>query len=631
MRYIRVLINRLSLTAGISVLAALMLWGCKEPKFLEQPPLGQMTSDNFFQNADQAIWATNATYNQLRNWSVHVFAWLGMTDIASDDARKGSTPTDASFLLQLDDFSFDPGNIAFSTTWQGYFQGIYRANLAIENIPGIDMDSQLKARLIGENKFLRAYFYFFLVRAYGGVPLITQPLRPSEYIQARAPADSVYALIERDLQDAADVLPLKSEYASSNLGRATRGAAQGLLAKVYLFEGKYQDAYDQAQNVMTSMEYSLLDNYDKIFTREGENSSGSIFEVQATSLETGEGGTQYNQVQGVRGPTNLGWGFNDPTTNLETAFEPGDPRQEATILYVWEPIPGGEAVLDNTNINGEMYNQKSFIPRDQFLAGFNDGPGNIRRLRYSDILLMAAEAAYHLGNTGEAQSLVNQVRARARNGRAATLGITAEDLADTLKSALHMPNVPGVLARRVNANGPAAGLVQPFRWHWKAPPPAGGITVLDSIDIIQSVNGSDVTTRAEYLDAVNTVGAGGTATLDILRAVQTVNAQDSVVTSTQNVQENVTAADLLPDVTATGQALLDAIWHERRVELAMEQQRFFDLRREGRAADLLAGYQSPKNDLYPIPLSEIDLTGGVLEQNPDYGTGAAKGLLRLVQ
>jgi len=222
--------NSRKATRGLWVLIALSLAGCD---FLSTEPKGKLTTESFFKTSDQAVAATNASYNMLREWQVHVFSWIGLTDIASDDATKGSTPGDAGFLGDLDNLVFDPGNLAFSDPWTGYYRGVYRANVAIENIPNVSMDATLRARLVGENKFLRAYFYFFLARAFGGVPLLTRPLKPSEFFQPRATRDEVYTLIEQDLLDAIAVLP--AQYAAADVGRATKGAAQGMLAQVYLY------------------------------------------------------------------------------------------------------------------------------------------------------------------------------------------------------------------------------------------------------------------------------------------------------------------------------------------------------------------------------------------------------------
>lgn len=481
----------------ISTGVLLILTSCSG--FLDKKPLGQLTSDNFFQTEEHAIWATNAIYNHLRSWEVHVFSYIGLTDIISDDADKGSTPTDGNFLLEIDDFSFDPGNIAFSTVWRGYYQGVYRANLAIQEIPNIeDIEPSTAARLIGEAKFLRAYFYFNLVRWFGDIPLITKPLDPDEYKQERISATEVYDLIISDLTEAINVLPARSAQPLEDQGRATRGSAQSMLAKVYLTLGQYQDAEPLLLEVINSADYALLDNYGSVFMPEGENSAESIFEVFTVALETGGGGSQYNEVQGVRGTPNLGWGFNRPSDDLTASYEPGDPRREATILYVGEVLPdGSDVVQDNPNIFNERYNQKAWVPEHP--GGNGNGPGNIRIIRYADILLMAAEVLNENGKPTEALQYLNQVRARARRNN-------------------------------------------PF---------------------------------------------------------------------------------ILQDITETTQsALRQLIWKERRSELAMEQGRWFDLLRQNRVIEVMqaAGKsaESSKHELFPIPQTEIDLSGGQLKQNTGY-------------
>lgn len=218
----------------ICLAAFVLLSGC-EKEFLERKPKGQLTFDTFFETAEHAVQATNAVYGNFRSWDMCAFSWIGITDIISDDADKGSTANDALYLLELDEFTFDATNSAFAGAWNGSYQTISRANLAIGNIPRVDMDDKLKQRLIGECKFLRAYTYLRLVQWFGPVPILTRPLSPDEYFtQERRPLNEVYDLIEQDLSDAIAVLPKKSEYAAADLGRATQGAAQGMLAKLYM-------------------------------------------------------------------------------------------------------------------------------------------------------------------------------------------------------------------------------------------------------------------------------------------------------------------------------------------------------------------------------------------------------------
>lgn len=621
--------RRAGLKAGAATLLAVSAAAaCSD--FLATDPRGELTTPSFFQTSDHALQATNASYSMLRNWTTHVFSWLGQVEIASDDADKGSVPGDAGFLGELDNLTFDAGNLAFRDPWLGYYQGIYRANVAIQNIPNVNMDEELRARLVGENKFLRAYYYFHLVRAYGGVPLITEPLEAGQFAQTRATAEEVYAQIEQDLTDAIAVLPLRSEYAPADLGRATKGAAQALLGKVHLYQQEYAEAYDQLTAVIESNQYSLAPSYAGIFTQAGENGPESIFEVQVANIEGGNNGpsgaaSQYAEVQGVRAPPNIGWGFNTPSAALEASYEPGDPRLEVTVLYPWEALRDAPdlVVYRNAAMPNNRYNQKVSVP-----PGIPGGTGNsgvnIRRIRYADVLLMAAEAAYRSATEAEARAWVNEVRERARDGHTQTLGFTEEALAEPIADVLGYAGSSRVFARFVQEGTPAytAGL----RSFSDVCGDEGGVCpnsdtppvrVLN-IDIIESVNGTAITDVESLRDAVD--GAGATALVSVRRMVQ-----DAAGATTSTVQAfNVPVQALLPDVTASGDALLTAIWNERRAELAMEQHRMFDLRRmnlerAGWAATMFAAHGKvwqDRHQLYPIPASEVAVAG--LTQNPGY-------------
>ena len=479
-------------------LLLLIVSSCKD-SFFDVTPRGQLTAENFFKTQEHALLATNAVYNVLRNWEIHVMSFVGCTDILSDDADKGSEPNDATFLLEIDNLLFDAGNVAPKTLWDGYYRAIFRANVAIERIPEIKMEAALQKRLIAESQFLRAYFYFNLVRWFGDVPLVTKQLTQDEFRQERAKTTAVYAQIIADLKAAIDVLPEKSKYGSDDLGRVTKGSARGLLSKVYLTTKDYINAEKYALDLINSNEYMLVADYTTIFTREGENSSESIFEVQTTvSTDRFDGGSQYNEVQGVRGEPNLGWGFNRPSDSFILEFEPGDPRRDATILYEGEVLPDGSAIVQkNPRLFNARFNQKVWVPTHP--GGNGSGPGNIRLLRYSDVLLIAAEALNENGKTADALKYLNQVRKRARG----------------------------------------------------------------------------------------------------------------------------TNVNILPDVVLTDKTKIrEAIWHERRVELGMEQQRWFDLVRTGQTEAALTKhgktFTKNKHELLPIPQAEIDLSNQTLKQNPGY-------------
>jgi hypothetical protein len=489
------------ITASV-VLVFMLGNSCQNGNFLDVKPQGVINANNYFQTKDHGVWAVNAVYNSLRDWNLTSFPWLAMTDIVSDDAVKGSFPADAQRLTAFDDFTWDPGFPEdIRGSWRGHYQGIFRANVAIDGVPKIPlMDETLRKRLIGEAKFLRAYFYFNLVRWFGDLPLITRPLTQAEfYTQTRASSGEIYKLITSDLTEAIANLPEKSAYAPEDLGRATKGSARGLLAKVYLTVKDYPNAEKFALEVINSKEYALLADFSKIFLPEGENSSESVFEVQATALEASyAGATPWNMVQGVRGTPNLGWGFNLPSDDLVKAFEFGDPRRDATVLLVGEALPDGSAVIeDNLQIDNERYNQKAWAPSHALLQ--DNGPSNIRMLRYADVLLIAAEALNENGKAQQALPYLNAVRARARGTR----------------------------------------------------------------------------------------------------------------------------KNILPDVTVTDKdALRQRIWQERRVELAMEQQRWFDLLRTGQAEAKMKAlgkkFIKGRHELFPIPQTEIDLSGGNVKQNPGY-------------
>ncbi len=491
-------ISKIKCAVFTLVLSTCILSSCSE-EFLDRSPKGLLSQESFFQTEEHALQSINAVYSYLRSFDVHVFSYIGLTDIASDDADKGSVPGDSDFLQDINNFTFDANNTAVNGIWTGHFRGIFRANQVIEKVPPIEMDEQLKTRIIAEARFLRGYFYFFLVRIYGDLPLIDRPLNPDEYNQERVAQSEIYDFIIEDFQFAVDNLPAKSAYPAGDLGRATRGAAMGFLSKAYLFNNDFQNAFTLAQEIINSGEYALYEDYEEIFRRAGEHSSESIFEVGAVDLEQGGGGHQFNQVQGIRGTPNLGWGFNRPSDDLEASYEEGDPRKAATIIFNGDTLSNGIVVVAGPNQGSNpKFNKKAWLTEIP-PGGTGNSGANIRLLRYADIVLIAAETANELGNSALALDYLNQIRERARQGN----------------------------------------------------------------------------------------------------------------------------SGILPDVTTTDQnELRAAIYKERRIELAMEQQRYFDLVRTGQAQEVFSNlginWMPGKHEVFPIPQSEIDLSEGRLRQNSGY-------------
>jgi hypothetical protein len=450
----------------------------------------------FFQNATDAGKSVNAMYANLREWTNIAFAPIAVESMGSDDAEKGSSPNDASFMNDFDTFTATAGEGQISDFWHGQYQTINLANVVLDNVPGVNMDANLKARFLAEAKFIRAYSYFRLVRAFGDVPLrLTVPKTSAEYNIPRSPKAAVWAAIEADLTDAASVLP--QTYAAIDIGHSTKGAALALHAKVSMYQKHWADVITFTTQVM-GMGYTLYPNFEQLFRYNNKNNSESIFEVQCMLVpgNSAASNSQYSQVQGVRGSTGGGWGFNVPTLDLANEFEANDPRKSGTIIFRGTTTPEGDAIPaigDNP-----MYNMKTYVPFSQFVSGFNEGcMQNKIVLRYAEVLLMNAEASNELGNTTQALASLELVRARARQGNNA----------------------------------------------------------------------------------------------------------------------------ILPKVIVTDPAALRAaIYHERRVEMGMEFDRYFDVIRQGRALTVFGpkGWKANKNEFWPIPQNEIDLSAGLLTQNPGY-------------
>lgn len=394
------------LTAAVFIL---LLTACKD-NFLDVEPQGQRRTENFFETAEDAIRSITACYGHLNTWKVNGFAHLAITSITSDDAEKGSVPGDASFLNDFDDFTFTSTQFIINDYWTGQYEGINLCNQSIENIPNIQMDPNLKTRLIAEARFIRAYYYFNLVRAFGDVPKVDHlPVTPEELNPTRSPKSEIYALIEQDLNAAAAVLPVS--YSAENTGRATKGAALGMLAKVKMYQQDWAAVLNLTEQVM-AMPYSLVNNYYKVFRVQNENNSESIFEVQAQVNPNDCGSmSQYSEVQAVR--NQFGWGFNVPTANLANAYKAGDVRREATLLFRGETTPEGDVII--ASAPNPMYNQKVYVSASvPNPCGWGYGRDKNRIvLRLGEILLIHAEAANEFGQTQKALTSLNRIRTRA--------------------------------------------------------------------------------------------------------------------------------------------------------------------------------------------------------------------------
>jgi hypothetical protein len=410
------------------VLFALFCTSCEDDLIVE--PNDALNEIDFLNNPKNAVTLVNGIYNKQIEYEMYSFSWIGITSITSDDADKGSSLSDTGAdKHKMDNLNFDATDISFREIWQGRFDGIGRANNALFYLEQLQIPENLKKQLIAETKFLRALFYFDLVRCFGGVPVVTIKIDINnaelidQVVYTRKSKLETYAQIEIDLLAAIPDLPLKGQYGSNDLGRASQGAAQALLAKVYLYQNKMPEAFEMSGTVIGSGQYGLLANYEDVWREVGENKLESIYEIQGTP---GNSVRAYSYVQAPRGTPDLGWGFNTPSLALVNAYEPNDTRKAATILFsdtnLWDGFPA------SPGWSNPRYNYKSYHSSIQeSWNGDREVPGkNIRILKYSDILLIRAEAALSIGNTSEALEKVNMLRVRA--GLDGLTGITMDEL-----------------------------------------------------------------------------------------------------------------------------------------------------------------------------------------------------------
>jgi len=416
---------------------ALIIASCK--KYLSVDPPYAQDAENYFQTPDDFDRALTGAYDMLQGSFMSL--WIG--EIASDNSiAGGESVNDSQGLHQIDNMTHGGVNNELRNIMRWNYTGITRVNYIMENKDNIDFPE--KQHILAEARFLRAYYYFELVKFFGDIPLIIDERLGIEEAQQlpRAPKADVYAQIEEDLTFAISIL----NPVATQKGRATKGAAQALLGKAYLYQNKYTEAATILDEIRNSGLYSLIPNYGDLFSVSNENNSETVFDVQYTGLEGGGygcliclEGNAAPGFQGIRqynGPVyGDGNSYNLPTQELYNAFSPIDPRRGHTILDIEafiaaQPDPSAITYAIGAGGHTGYYNNKYIKRQGEIGLPDNDltSPVNYRVIRYADILLMAAEAHFHLGNNSVAQQLVNQVRVRA-----GVPGIPVQSLNDIYK------------------------------------------------------------------------------------------------------------------------------------------------------------------------------------------------------
>lgn len=380
---------------------------------LDEKQIGVYSSSTFYQTETHAQIALTAVYNSLTFGSTQNKFWV-IGDVASDDATKGGGAGDQSEITYIEQFEYTRSNGVLDGIWKAYYEGITRANNFIYYVPAIDMDESLKSRMLGEAKVIRAYFYFNLVNTFGAIPLkVNPPLNQDEINLPKSTVEAVYQQIEKDLTEAIDVL--ETINLGADVGRMSKGAALGLLAKAYL----YQENWAEVETTIAAIDalgiYKLELVYKNNFIDSTQNNSESLFEIQHLSGQTINQGSYLNQY--FAATIDNGYAFNVPLQNFIDEFEQTsegiyDPRLDYTVGRSGQNWINGTAFNPSWSQTG--YLQKKHLQPTKEAAIIGDGGLNYVYMRYADILLMKAEALNELGRSAEALNPLNEVRTRAR-------------------------------------------------------------------------------------------------------------------------------------------------------------------------------------------------------------------------
>jgi len=392
-------IKKSRLVAGLSIL---VLLGSCQDDLLETVPYGESTSAEFWRNADDAIAASTAMYEPLRTEDLYGHN-ENVFDNCSDDIFRAG---DHGYEEAMENFTFDASNPGFRFGWSAKYEIIGRANSVLINVPDIeDIDSAVRDRVLGEAHFLRGFAFWRLFVIYGAVPLILESnVEEGNFNVAKSTIEEVRAQIESDFTAAVALLP--ETYPAEDLGRVTKGTANGFLAKLYLYEEEFEKTIESGEKVLNGP-YPLADNFRDNFTPATENNPEMLFSVQGE-----ENWADVPKSYDAPRPWG-GWDFHDTVENVVEEFEENDVRLPNSILQPGDSVDRGvqgkfEFTPDLTQTGYSLTKYVSYLP-----DGNIDRDINVPVLRSADVFLMVAEAKIRLNGAGSGDTEINAVRDRA--------------------------------------------------------------------------------------------------------------------------------------------------------------------------------------------------------------------------
>ena len=421
------------------ILSSVMMNSCTDMNLI---PESNLSPENFFKSEEDATAAVYGTYSVFTDNDIYNQFWEVLQSQGTDDCEwSGGRTTTNLDKNALDKFEYDGNTNLVYSVWIKHYVAVYRSNFAIENISNMGSEQirdDVRKRLIGEAKFLRALAYFNLVRIYGGVPLVLKQTTSLDGLEVpRNTVDECYEQIISDLQEAKSVLPAIGQLPEGYLGRATKGSASAMLAKVYLTREDYQNVVKETSEVM-QMGYKLWKNYADNFDVEKENGQESIFEIQYKRNTPGVSGSNYNGYYRPPFVNINGWvGYGDDpvTRNHYECYEEGDLRRDVNVrLYTKEEYPNMSSNYEFPCYVNKFQDPSPLAVRSQ------GGENNYPILRYSDVYLMRAEALNAINTSdAEAYECLNVIRRRAfglnMNEASAIdikLGLSKEDFLDII-------------------------------------------------------------------------------------------------------------------------------------------------------------------------------------------------------